>query len=108
MIGLSATLIVARTRLPRVHGSVLLRITGWPGSAKRVQQRQGPVSMGPRARTVVDAVALYGAQDRPAVSWLILNRAGNTRLPADRGRSLRVPDPALFPAIRQMTSACTL
>jgi len=58
VIGLSATLIVARTRLPRVHGSVLLRITGWPGSAKRVQQRQGPVSMGPRAQTVVDAVAL--------------------------------------------------
>jgi len=30
-------------------------------------------------------VALYGAQDRPAVSWLILNLSGNTRLPAHRG-----------------------
>jgi hypothetical protein len=27
-------------------------------------------------------VTLYGAQERPAVSWLVLNRSGNTRLTA--------------------------
>jgi len=36
--------------------------------------------------------ARYVAQERAAVSWLILNRPGNTRprLPADRGRSIAV------------------
>jgi hypothetical protein len=28
-------------------------------------------------------MARYGAQERPAVSWLILNRSGNIRLPAN-------------------------
>jgi hypothetical protein len=83
-----------------------VRASGRKGELTRVSAAIGAGPLACRRRSSL--VARCGAQERPAISWLILNRSGNTWLPADRGRSITRTRSCAIPAIRQMTSAGTL